>query len=135
VNIERIFDRTIPEPNSGCWLWEGAQDSHGYGAVWTGAKYERTHRISYEISAGEIPKGMHVCHKCDVTSCINPDHLFLGTPKDNAVDMASKFRAGGQKLSKDQVREIQLSSETQMTLARRYNVSQSLISFYKKGKP
>jgi hypothetical protein len=135
LNIEQIFDRAIPEPNSGCWLWEGARDNRGYGAIWTGQKHARTHRISYEITKGSIPVGMHVCHKCDVTSCINPDHLFIGSPRENAVDMASKFRAGGQKLSAKQVKEIQNSQDTYARLAGKYGVSISLIAYHKsKGK-
>lgn len=130
--IERIFERSIPEPNTGCWLWCLGADNNGYGVVRHNGKQDRAHRVSYAETFGEIPNCMHVCHKCDVTSCVNPDHLFVGSRKDNMRDMAAKGRAGGQKLSKKQVIEIISSSDTQHTLARRYGVSQSLISIYKR---
>lgn len=88
-------DRVIPEPNSGCWLWDGAQASGGYGKVTRGGKQFRVTRLAWEERHGPIPLGLFVLHRCDVPACCNVDHLFLGTLRDNARDMAAKGRVGG----------------------------------------
>ena len=75
-----------------CWLWTMSLTSHGYGQTWTGERADKAHRIAYRFAYGEIPQGLHVCHHCDHPACVRPDHLFLGTPKDNAHDMVRKGR-------------------------------------------
>ena len=90
--LERLLSRMAPEPTSGCWLWLGGTDSSGYGSIRVGDKTKSTHRLSYELHRGPIPDGLRVCHKCDVPSCINPDHFFLGTDADNAHDRDRKGR-------------------------------------------
>lgn len=82
----------MPEPNSGCWLWMRSYDEDGYGQVHHNGKRYRTHRLAWELYRGEIPNGLLVLHKCDVTACVNPDHLFLGTVQDNATDRVRKGR-------------------------------------------
>lgn len=85
----------IPEPNSGCWLWDGRYSKSGYGTLGGGRKGERVqaHRLMWEAVNGPIPGGLLVCHRCDVRGCVNPDHLFVGTAKDNTRDMMVKGRA------------------------------------------
>lgn len=93
--IDRILERIVRVPFSGCWIFTGAVNGFGYGIVGTGGKSEptdRTHRVTYKHFVGDIPAGMFVCHACDVPSCCNPDHLFLGTNQDNVNDMVRKGR-------------------------------------------
>jgi hypothetical protein len=85
---ERFDTKWEPVPWCGCWLWTDALDRDGYGHI-SGV---RAHRQSWKLFRGEIPRGVYVLHECDVPSCVNPDHLFLGTQQDNLLDMARKDR-------------------------------------------
>lgn len=75
-----------------CWLWTGACTQEGYARVRSPFGRHYVHRIAYLLTHGDIPDGMYVCHHCDVRNCCNPDHLFIGTPTDNAWDMIQKGR-------------------------------------------
>lgn len=87
-----LEDKSIPEPNTGCFLWTGPVNYKGYGfGSFEGIRFG-AHRMSYIVHNGAIPKGMLVCHNCDQRSCINPNHLFLGTHQDNTDDMMRKGR-------------------------------------------
>lgn len=90
--FERLFR---VEPN-GCWVWTGAAHRNGYGKfgrrqadAW---RTETAHRVAWSIYRGPIPAGLLVCHNCDTRPCVNPDHLWLGTQRDNLADMRSKDR-------------------------------------------
>lgn len=103
---KRFEDKFTPDPNTGCWLWIASHFSSGYGAFKIAKKARRAHRVSWELANGEIPEGVLVCHKCDIRSCVNPEHLFLGTNADNTRDMQEKGRIPTAKLTGEQVLEI-----------------------------
>lgn len=84
-------ERCMPEPNSGCWLWLGSTDKLGYGKVSVQGHF-LAHRLAYAETHGDIPEGLLVLHKCDVPSCVNPDHLYIGDDQDNMNDMAARGR-------------------------------------------
>jgi DNA-binding CsgD family transcriptional regulator len=85
-------DEYVLVPESGCWLWTKGVNECGYGRKNIKGKLKFVHRIMYEDIVGEIPKDICVLHKCDVRCCINPNHLFLGTHKDNMRDAVNKGR-------------------------------------------
>lgn len=86
---ERLMRKTVV--TDACWLWTGCK-SDGHGQICVNYKMIGTHRVSWELFRGPIPEGLCVLHKCDVRNCVNPDHLFLGTKRDNAVDCMNKGR-------------------------------------------
>lgn len=109
--LSRIFKATS------CWIWNGTRGplskrQLGYGIFKSSNKTCQAHRYSYELFLGDIPEGMIVMHKCDNPLCVNPDHLKLGTQRDNIMDCVHKgrnsrgSRAPNAKLTEEQVREI-----------------------------
>lgn len=91
-----IRELTQVDDETGCWLWCGSRFSTGYGLI----SYDRlwkAHRLVWTLVNGEIPPNIQVCHKCDTPPCINPNHLFLGTAKQNQQDKAAKGRHWQQK--------------------------------------
>jgi len=88
---ERLFAKTVQLEND-CVQWVGSTNPNGYGQIGYEGKICTTHRLSWILANGEIPNGLWVLHKCDFRACINPDHLFLGTARDNTDDMVSKGR-------------------------------------------
>ena len=90
VYKERFFKKV--NKTDTCWLWTGALNSKGYGSLRVNGKSVSAHRLSFLWFKGDIPDGMLICHTCDTPSCVNPDHLWLGTPKDNHKDMWDKGR-------------------------------------------
>ena len=86
-NIEsvktRLFDKSMPEPNTGCFIWIGCLFNGDYGRMWVRDKQIMAHRISYFVHKGEIPEAFVIDHICNHTPCINPQHLEAKTQKDN----------------------------------------------------
>ena len=125
------------EPNTGCFLWTHSYNSDGYGSVRYNGKTMGAHRASYLHYIGPIPKGLCVCHKCDNPSCVNPEHLFLGTHKENVLDCKSKGRlnrtgAKGEKqhkakLTEDLVRWIRTRPMPYRKMASLLGMSNSVI--------
>lgn len=139
------LERFEADLNSGCWLWSGAVSGCGYGVVAAKGKTLRAHRFFYEAHVGPIPPDLFVCHKCDTPLCVNPDHLFLGTQKDNTQDALRKGRPMGTKtpvhgerqhsakLTEEDVRLIRSSGWTQMVCAAYFGVGQNAISKIRRG--
>jgi hypothetical protein len=95
----RIEHKSTPEPNSGCWLWDSGNG--GYGTIRLD-KNVPAHRASYAAFVGEIPNGMVVRHKCDTPACVNPDHLTLGSHRENTIDAHRRRRTKFSRASKEQ---------------------------------
>lgn len=132
-----FMERVEMIPFSTCWYWIGAMYQNGYGKARHAGRECYAHRYSYNLYKGPIPDGMHVCHRCDDPSCVNPDHLFVGTRDDNMSDMAIKGRSahgerhGSAKLSVEQVREIRSkrnAGQSVTAIAAEYGVSKGRIS-------
>lgn len=144
---ERFARFAMPVPFSGCYIWTGNVTDRGYGffqrGIGDGKKVRiLAHRASYETFAGAIPAGMFVCHKCDTPSCVNPQHLFLGTPADNSRDMVSKARTNplrgekhqNAKITEDDVRSIRESLMPYSQMAAKYGLSLAAIHNIKHRK-
>jgi hypothetical protein len=140
TSVKEYFDARIEMiPECGCWIWKLSTNEKGYGLVKIKRKLYKTHRLSWLIYRGEIPQGLCVLHTCDTPSCVNPNHLFLGTQQDNMKDCLTKKRfnpnrgekVSSSKLTSKQVMEIRNSNDIQENLARKYNVSQANISIIK----
>jgi hypothetical protein len=136
-----IEEDIFPVPECGCHIWMGPITKNGYGTVMIDRQKHYMHRLMYEKSKGPIPEGMNVCHSCDIPSCVNPDHLWLGTWMENQEDKVNKGRASGgrmvgeehlqAKLTEQDVLEIRrryAQGETQTALAAEFHVRQGHIS-------
>jgi len=149
----KFQSKYIPVTETGCWLWTAVLSHNGYGQFGSGGKCIRAHRFSWELKNGPIQDGLCVCHKCDTRSCVNPDHLFLGTVEDNIEDKVKKNRqARGERLSlaqgnrnkvgektnscvltKEQVIAIRADSRSNPSIAKSFGVSITTIRCAKLG--
>jgi len=88
----RFFDKTIPEPNSGCLIWLGASSRSGYGSFWADGRPLKAHRTAYAIEHGGLKAGLDVMHRCDTPHCVNHRHLRAVPTADNIRDAFQKGR-------------------------------------------
>ena len=120
ANVERI-------PFSGCWIWMGYVDKHGYGRISVpGEPGARAYRVAWESKNRPLARGECVLHRCDTPACCNPEHLFVGTRLENNVDKARKGR-GARKLTNEEVVRIRSDNRRLAEIASDYGVSLSLI--------
>jgi len=92
--VKRFWDKV--NKTDSCWNWISYIQGN-YGKFWLNGGPKLAHRVSWELYNDAIPKDMYICHKCDNTICVNPNHLFIGTPKDNTLDMIKKNRQSNRK--------------------------------------
>lgn len=146
--IEKFKKKLSPPDNRGCINWVGAKTTAGYGTFNHGGRKVKNrtkyaHRFSYEFYNGELKKGFYVCHKCDNPACVNPEHLFLASPKDNNNDMIKKKRIQHgsnhwkSKLTEKEVVRIRKMIKInikQTIIAEKFNISPNHVSCIKTKK-
>lgn len=137
--IDHFMSKVHPVPIAGCWIYVGSSgNTFGHQHHRHDGKRTSAHRFAYQLFVGPIGD-QYVLHRCDVPSCVNPDHLFLGTQADNMIDKAAKGRCHSMpnerhpmhKLTDEDVVEIRKArreGQTQDAIARRFNVARSCIS-------
>jgi len=157
MNSQRFEDRFWSKVAKGegpdaCWLWTGSTNgATGYGWVhvhWDGGHNGRrvtytSHRAAWELTHGAIPDGLMVCHRCDVRLCVRPEHLFLGTARDNAKDASQKGRMRGrineprakltERIASEVKRRLALGAR-RTDLAREFGVTACAISDIGRGR-
>ena len=139
-DLDRILGRVIVDEND-CWIWQGSKDNHGYGMA-VGSYYgklDKAHRVSYRMFVEEIPAGKSICHNCDVRACVNPDHLYCGTARDNMRDAVERGRLNGSKkrLTAEQKKQLALlraEGITKQEIAEAFGVSQATVQKHWKSQ-
>lgn len=139
-NYLKRFMSYVSEDMDGCWLWQGEITKDGYGRFHYDSRKQRAHRFSYELFMGKIPNGLYVLHRCDNRKCVNPEHLFVGTQKENMRDCVEKgrfktefsrgSRNGASRLTEDDVANIKhriSKGEWQRRLADEFGVGKTTI--------
>lgn len=136
----RFFRKVNKHTLTGCWLWTGTTNTLGYGHFKADTDTTvRAHRWSYEYHIGPIPEGMLVMHKCDTPGCVNPDHLEVGTPKENSEDCVRKGRRKGTHkrlttLQREQIRLLKAEGVQIADIARILGTTRSTVWRWTRGK-
>lgn len=141
AQLYRFIKKLNVDQYSGCWNWAAGKRYNGYGVFTYNGKIESSHRVSWMIFNEKIPEGLFVCHTCDNRACVNPEHLFLGTCKDNIHDMIKKKRNVIQKgeskstsiLTNKDVLYIRNCNERNCDLADKFGIDRSTVSHIRRG--
>lgn len=141
---KRFWDTVTKGEDDECWIWNGETGQHGHGRFWILYRRYPAHRFSFLLKHGKIDPKLLVMHECDNPPCVNPNHLFQGTHKDNTHDAMRKHRlAHGErhamrKLTTEDVvlirKEFASGRAWQALLARRFGVTDTAISYILKRK-
>jgi hypothetical protein len=125
-----------PEVLTGCWLWTGARDTHGYGHLSVNGRLRLAHRFAWKILHGEMPGWQHVLHSCHGghLGCVNPAHLRLGTHRENMLEMARAGRQGNAKVSAADVQAIRADRRALRDIASQYGLSRSAVCLIRQRK-
>ena len=134
--LKRFWKKVEKRANDECWPWLNSKTMCGYGLIGFNGKVEIASRLSWRMHRGEIPEGVCVLHRCDNPPCVNPEHLFLGTQRDNAIDRQQKLRGNrgesvpNSKLTEDAVRVIRIyvgCGMSQASMARHLGLNERTI--------
>lgn len=151
LSEERFWAKVDKRTDEECWNWMGFKTKAGYGQLTVCQQLLYAHRFSWELKNGKVPEGRYLCHKCDNPSCVNPEHLYAGTQKDNMKDMSIRkrfshpettlahgARNGNAKLTEEEVRKIRNEyvpyKVTQRRLAEKFNISEATVKKIIAGK-
>jgi HNH endonuclease len=130
------------EVSENCWLWKASTFPNGYGQYKSDGKNWKAHRFAYTTLVGPIPEELSVLHRCDVRTCVNPAHLWVGTHQDNMDDAAAKGRKGGEanpnsKLTETDIREIRDLCRSGLfsgpEIGKQYGVTGTMVGYIKRG--
>ena len=146
--IDLFWSKVDKRTEDECWEWTSCKNSKGYGRFGparTRGLSGMSHRVSYLIKYGTIPLGWLVCHRCDNPGCVNPQHLFLGTPQDNTDDMKKKGRMNrnrrlfgelhsGAKLTTPDIISIRADNRSLAIVGRSYGISKTHVRDIKLKK-
>lgn len=149
IPVEQRFWQYVSKDVDGCWRWTGATRGGGYGAIWIGGRtgsHVPAHRVSYEMAHGPVPAGLWVLHRCNNKRCVNPEHIYAGTVRQNVMDAIADgvwpskkgrsmpwmvgIKNSNAVLDPVKVRQIrarQASGESMRSLARHFNVNRTTI--------
>lgn len=137
---KQLDERTMPVPFCGCFIWMGGLTGRGYGKMTFEYKTLLAHRVAWELRHGPIADGLFVCHRCDEPSCVNPEHLFLGSAQHNSDDMVTKGRSKRgvnnprSKLTAHDIRHIRRTDLRTKVLCDIYGVSDTAIKNIRAGR-
>ena len=141
-NPQQRFEAKVVKTD-GCWEWR-AGTRGGYGRLRVDGRKQTASRVAYALYKGPISQGLKVCHSCDNPKCVRPDHLFLGTQRQNVDDMIAKRRHidgkrrgaenGNAKLTPEQVIAIRSDARSQSAIAASYGIGQAAVSKIKLRK-
>lgn len=137
TDLERFLEKVLPV-ESGCHEWQSTIHRDGYGKFWFAGKQMAAHRVAYLLQVGEIPERLHILHKCDNRKCVNPEHLYAGTPKQNTRDKIERNGWHGNMRYPfaivERARTLYREGMTQQEIADLLGTTQTQVSRYIRGK-